>query len=106
MPSGASELAFKNDLFRAFGPSQSLPGRCVMTQGVGALPGREAIVEKVRSFNAFEDDCHRRDFGSFEHEGQALFWKIDHYSDSSCQYGAEPDVESYRVLTVMLAEEY
>lgn len=101
-----NDIAFKNDVFRCFGPSQSLPGRCVMTQGVGALPDREALVEKVRSFNAFEDDCHQHDFGSFEHEEQTLFWKIDLYSDSTCRYGAEPDAEAYRVLTVMLAEEY
>lgn len=104
-----SELAFKNDLFRAFGPSASIPGRCVMTRGVGALPNREEIVEAVRGFSSlsFEDDSPEHDFGVVEAGGTKLFFKIDYYEDERCQFGAEnPEVKCYRVLTVLLPEEY
>jgi Protein of unknown function (DUF3768) len=41
-------------------------------------------------------------------EGFKIFWKIDYYSDAEMEYGAEdPASEStYRVLTVMFAEDY
>lgn len=46
--------------------------------------------------------------GSSSFEEFKIFWKIDYYSDAEMEYGAEdPASEStYRVLTVMFAEDY
>ena len=45
---------------------------------------------------------------AFEHEGQRIFWKIDHY-DRALTYGSENAADpqqTVRVLTIMLASEY
>ena len=88
-------------------------GRVLMTQGIQAL-GEEAvaaILRKVQQFNAFtkdNDPYGEHDFGSFEHAGQKVFFKIDYY-DKKMEFGspdpANPAVTT-RVLTVMLAMEY
>jgi len=69
------------------------------------------LIQKVRDFAEFtpDNDPHgEHDFGSFEHDGRRLFWKIDYYSPDM-QGGSEdpsdPD-ETQRVLTIMFAEEY
>ena len=88
-------------------------GDVYLTRGVAALPGMEqsAIIERVQTFEDFtpeNDPYYEHDFGSFEHEGKTIFWKIDCY-DRDCNYGspdpADPSV-TMRILTVMLAEEY
>lgn len=85
----------------------------VMTPGVQALgaAGLARAVEAVRNFEAFSEDNDpygERDFGSFEIDGQRLFWKIDYYDLSLT--GASPDpadpAVTRRVLTLLLAEEY
>lgn len=88
-------------------------GRLVATAGVMAL-GQTAlhdILRQVAGFTAFDDgnDPHgEHDFGSFDHAGDRLFWKIDYY-DRAMTYAspdpADPAVTT-RVLTIMLAEEY
>ena len=54
------------------------------------------------------DPYGEHDFGSFDYNGEKIYWKIDYY-DKSYQYLSEnpanPDITN-RVLTVMLAEEY
>jgi len=72
---------------------------------------RSTVVQKVRDFTEFNPDNdphHEHDFGSFDHDGRRLFWKIDYYSPDM-QGGSEdpsdPD-ETQRVLTIMFAEEY
>lgn len=65
----------------------------------------------VRDFNNFteDNDPHgEHDFGSLEHNGHSVFWKIDYY-DQDVKYGSDnpADIErTVRVLTIMLAEEY
>ncbi len=65
----------------------------------------------METFDAFtpDNDPHgERDFGSFEHEGERIFWKIDYY-DRSLQFGSEDPSDprqTRRVLTIMLASEY
>jgi hypothetical protein len=65
----------------------------------------------VREFSDFteDNDPHgEHDFGSFELDGETLFWKIDAY-DTDYNFGspnpADPAV-TRRVLTILLAEEY
>lgn len=85
----------------------------MMTRGIQAL-GEQAvadIINKVRTFDAFtpdNDPYREHDFGSFQHAGQKVFWKLDYY-DHKGEF-ASPDPgdanNTKRVLTVMLAEEY
>lgn len=108
--SSAARIAQLNDLCRK-GAGATL--RLTKTQGIAALPIGEqmAILEKVVSFNSFEegDDPYcERDFGAFTHNGERIFWKIDYY-DPSMEYGSHDPTDpakTVRVLTVMLAEEY
>lgn len=103
-----------NDDFRKNGSTVSLPhGRKLMTAGVTALgPAHTvAIALKVITFNAFNDanDPHgEHDFGSFEHNGETIFWKIDYYSRDMERGSPDPSEPSVtcRVLTVLLASEY
>lgn len=88
-------------------------GRFVCTAGICALPTdqQEEIIRRVFKFSDFtpDNDPHgEHDFGSFEHAGKSIFWKIDCY-DRDLNFGspnpADPNVTA-RVLTVLLAEEY
>jgi hypothetical protein len=88
-------------------------GRIYVTAGIAALSDMKqaAIMRRVFTYSDFtpESDPHgEHDFGSFEHAGKTIFWKIDCY-DRALKYGsADPADEAVttRVLTVMLAEEY
>src|SRR5262245_22056203 len=107
-----AQLARLNDLHRA---SLIAPagGRTVMTRGVAGL-NEALLVEALRgvaTFSAFtpdndpwgEHDCARVTLS----DGTRVIWKIDYYADARCEFGAEePAVACYRVLTIMLAEEY
>lgn len=72
---------------------------------------QSAIREKVETFDAFSEDCDpygERDFGSFTHNGELIYWKIDCY-DPSLTYGSEDPSDPHqtvRVLTILLASEY
>jgi len=88
---------------------------CVMyqTDGINALDPQlqSKIREKVETFNEFTEgnDPHgENDFGSFEHEGHKVMWKIDYY-DRNLEFGSEEPWDAgktKRVLTIMLSEEY
>lgn len=88
-------------------------GRVLMTAGVRSFSESTcaAILQRVRSFCSFSEanDPHgEHDFGSFEHAGQTIFWKIDCY-DERLAFGSEDPsdpTKTTRVLTIMLAEEY
>jgi len=59
-------------------------------------------------FTPDNDPYGEHDFGSVEHAGKTIFWKIDAY-DRRLKFGSpDPADEAVttRVLTVMLAEEY
>lgn len=101
-----------NDSFRK--DEGCYPGRWIFTGGVRAL-GQQAAADirfKVMYFNNFtpDNDPHEEhDFGSFTYDRQKIFWKIDYYSNAKMEWGSEAPHDpkkSYRVLTVMLAEEY
>lgn len=104
MPNKIAEL---NDQVR-----KTLGGcRLVFTSGIIALPDAITVLEKVQAFDAFgpaNDPYDEHDFGSFDHNGEVIFWKIDYYDlDLSMRSPdpADPNV-TIRVLTIMLAEEY
>ncbi|MEM7213215.1 MAG: DUF3768 domain-containing protein [Pseudomonadota bacterium] len=88
-------------------------GQLFLTPGIRDLgeDGVMAVLDVVKEFDDFSEanDPHgEHDFGSFKHEGQTIFWKIDCY-DKDLAYGSpdptDPAVTS-RVLTVLLSSEY
>lgn len=107
----------QNDLFRRFTPFcklSGLKGECVITSGIAALEPEAVaqIIEKVQTFDSFTQDNDpygKHDFGAFDHPAAGkVFWKIDYYSPSLQQSSKNPadPRRTYRVLTVMLAQEY
>lgn len=106
----AAKIAALNDLCRK---AMGVAGRLFQTQGISALSqaDQSAIREKVETFNAFtpgNNPYGERDFGSFDHNGQRIFWKIDYY-DTTLTKGSEDPTDpkqTVRVLTIMLASEY
>lgn len=110
----AQKIAALNDAFRR-GERPEL-GQIMVTQGVRELVaawplGIIGVYEKVKSFDAFDDGNDpygEHDFGSFEHCGETLFFKLDYYGkdlDSGSEDPSDPAVTT-RVLTIMLASEY
>jgi hypothetical protein len=88
-------------------------GTALITPGIAAL-GPEAVERIVKTVATFDDFCHandpheEHDFGSFEVDGQQLFFKIDYYDSSLNQHSPDPADPSVteRIITIMLAEEY
>ena len=80
-PSREKRIADLNDKFR-----KNLPagGRVYMTAGANGK-GPEFVSKALArviafdNFNADNDPHREHDFGSFELEGEKLFWKIDLY---------------------------
>ena len=110
----AAKIAALHDALRRE-PGTGEHGRIVMTRGVSELdiPFTIKMLAKLKVFDAFtkdNDPYGEHDFGSFEMEGQKLFWKIDYFEKGSdYMAGAEtPDdiATTDRLLTIMLAEEY
>ncbi len=85
----------------------------MITCGIKALPEADqaAILNRVFAFEDFTPENDRNgehDFGSFEHNGARIFWKVECYDRDMCGGAEDPsDPEATRrVVTVMLAEEY
>jgi hypothetical protein len=85
-------------------------GTAFLTTGVAAL-GAEVVARIVKTIAVYDDFCHandpyeEHDFGSFEVDGQTIFFKIDLYEEPGVKSAnGEPVVT--RALTIMLAEEY
>ena len=107
-------IAETNDRFRraAMKGIKSTDGKAVRTQGVAALGSLTNLFlqAQIAAFDAFTEtnDPHgEHDFGSIQLDGcPKVFWKIDYYSDASMEYGADDKRNAYRVLVIMLADEY
>jgi Protein of unknown function (DUF3768) len=106
----------KAELIRALNDKlrQHLPcGTAVMTPGVAAL-GQVAIDRIIKTIAAFDDFCHdndphqEHDFGSFNAEGETIFFKIDYFDKAMTYHSPDPADPSVteRVITIMLAQEY
>jgi Protein of unknown function (DUF3768) len=88
-------------------------GGAVITLGVAAL-GQEAVDRIVQAVAAFDDFCHandpyeENDFGSFEVEGETIFFKIDYFDRTLTHHSPDPadPAVTERVITIMLADEY
>jgi uncharacterized protein DUF3768 len=88
-------------------------GTAVMTCGIAAL-GAEAVGRIVKTIAVYDDFCHandphqEHDFGAFEADGHAIFFKIDYYDKILTHHSPDAADRSVteRVITVMLAEEY
>jgi hypothetical protein len=92
-----------------------LKGLIVITRGICELPFQKQaeILARVRNFDAFNEGCDpygEHDFGAFDIDGVGkVFFKLDYFSDERLEYGSEDPSDpekSFRVLTIMLAEEY
>ncbi len=103
-----------NDRFRK--GDNSIPGRTLVTSGINSLLEDMdteihqllAVVSEFDEFTPDNDPHLEHDFAAFEFLGQKLFWKFDYYSHDP-KYGSDDpsDIEkTFRVLTIMLAEEY
>lgn len=92
---------------------ECVPCRIYMTRGIAELAPEVQIeiAAKVRNFDDFtpdNDPYGEHDFGSFQHRGHTVNWKIDYY-DSAMEQGSENPADpkqTMRVLTIMLANEY
>jgi hypothetical protein len=114
--SAAIRLSTFNDAFRtqcSLIGSAIADGTLVITCGVAAR-GNDFIdraVHAVQEYSAFGEDNDpygEHDFGSFDLDGENLFWKIDNYDplfDGRSRDPADAAV-TRRVLTILLAEEY
>jgi Protein of unknown function (DUF3768) len=103
-------IAELNDLART---AMGIASRVMQTPGINALcPAMQSrIREKVETFDAFtvdNDPYGERDYGSFDHEGTRVMWKIDYYDPTFTMHSEDPSDPgcTRRVLTIMLAEEY
>ena len=90
-----------------------LGGLAVITPGVAAL-GQQAVDRIVKTIAVYDDFCHandpheEHDFGSFQADGQTIFFKIDYYDKNLTNHSPDPSDPSVteRVITIMLADEY
>jgi hypothetical protein len=106
----AARIAELNDQLRKHGTGN---GRVMVTRSIRELgPEFEiAALLQVRAFDVFtaDNDPHgEHDFGSFELQGRTVFWKIDYYDPSLTKGSEDPSdpLQTHRVLTIMLAEDY
>jgi len=84
-----------------------------MPPGIAAL-GQEDVERIVQTVAVFDDFCHandpyeEHDFGSFEAEGEKIFFKIDYFDRTLTYHSPDPadPTVTERVITIMLAEEY
>ena len=109
----STEIATANDTFRkAVLRGQQDNGKAVMTQGIASLAGltRTFILAEVIAYNNWDpgNDPHgEHDFGVVQISGvPKIYWKIDYYENSDIEYGTEDKINCYRVLVIMLADEY
>jgi hypothetical protein len=109
MSSQTEQIRALNDQLR----QKLSTGVAVITTGVAAL-GPQAVDRIVQTISVFDNFCRandphqEHDFGSFQAEGETIFFKIDYFdNDLSCHSPdpADPSVTK-RVITIMLASEY
>lgn len=105
----AERIAQLNDELRKGGTG----GQILITRGIQLLPAFEsrALLERLAAFDEFDADSDphgERDFGAIDLWDAELVWKIDYYAPDLLLGSNDPadPSQTYRILTVMLAEEY
>lgn len=101
-----------NDRFREFLDIRF--GAVAFTPGFQGLTSTETekALAAIQNFDEFEegnDPYGEHDFGSVTVDGKQIIWKIDYFADSRLREGSEDPADlsrCFRVLTIMLAEEY
>jgi len=80
---------------------RNLPnGHAVMTAGIAAL-GPDAVARIVKTIAVCDDFCQandpygEHDFGSFEADGQRIFFKIDYFDKALTAHS--PDARQHRL---------
>jgi hypothetical protein len=82
--------------------------------GTVAALGQQAVERIAKTIAVYDNFCHandpheEHDFGSFEADGQTIFFKIDYFDKSLTYHSPDPSDPSVteRVITIMLANEY
>jgi hypothetical protein len=96
-PLGENQMSEKTQRIRALNDElrqHLIGGLAVMTPGVAAL-GPEAVERIVKTIAIYDDFHHdndpyqEHDFGSFDTDGERIFFKIDYYDKSLS--GGSPD---------------
>ncbi len=103
----AARIAQLNDAAR----TTFIGCRVVITKGIAAMDDLDGLYAKVQSFYEFterNDPYGEHDFGSFEHEGQTVFWKFDYFDPDMLMHSPDPSdpAVTARLLTIMLGDEY
>ena len=65
-----------------------------------------AAVRAFADFTPGNDPYGEHDFGALDVDDLRINFKIDYYADAAMEFGAEDPLDSYRVLTIMLASDY
>lgn len=105
-------IAMINDTFRKKVLHAPQPdGKAVITRGVAALPSNLQAwlfhaVATDTDFPAGNDPYGEHDFGVVVSGDMQFYWKIDYYADAGMEFGTADKANAYRVLVIMLAEEY
>ncbi len=108
-----TDIAKTNDMYRqSIGFVRMRNFEIVSTHGVVAtFVSFDAVLKAIREFDDFTEDNDpygEHDFGKIVVGGHEMYWKID-YFDLDKQFHS-PDKYSvdltFRVMTVMLVEEY
>lgn len=104
-----ADIKTLNDSFR----QTFTRGRVILTAGINAKSQDDItkILSEVRQFNHFtpaNDPYGEHDFGSFDYNGETIYFKIDYYDKDYCYMSDDPSNPEVtnRVMTVMLASEY
>ena len=100
---------FRKSILRGKRPD----GKAVMTQGVKTLGNlaRAYLFQRIINHSHFpngDDPYGEHDFGVIEAIDwfPKVYWKIDYYENSDIEYGTDDKINCYRVLVIMLADEY
>ena len=109
----STEIAAANDTFRKSILREKRPdGKAVMTPGIQALGNltHAYIFQRIINHSRFpkgDDPYGEHDFGVIEAiDLPKIYWKIDYYENSDIEYGTDDKINCYRVLVIMLADEY
>lgn len=112
MTTTTRSIAQLNDDLRAhFLPTRDNPGRVTLSRGIAALDadalGR--VARAVATFDAFtpaNDPYAEHDCAILTVDDARVLFKFSYYENAEMASGAEDGGTCYRVLTIMLAEEY